>query len=127
MIRISFKALTNILLEKGHIFTIRKSDQHKDKLVYLFVVGNDYPNVGPITHYGKDGVDEGMETVRQMRNKGKVVVLYDTTQDVLIGASCEVLEIVKDAKREAIKKAFSKSSPTEPNKPDEFGRQIQTE
>ena len=123
MIKISLKALTNILLKNGHTFTVRKSSNHKDKLVYAFVVGSDYPNVGPVVHYGKDDFDTSTAEVKQNK-KGKIVVLYDTTQDMLLGVSCEILDLIKDAKREAIREMFSKKENPEP-KTDPYGRQTQ--
>lgn len=125
MIRISLKALTNILLENGYTFTVRKSQSHKDKLVYCFVVGADYPNVGPVVHYGKDDVLTSMEEVKRA-NKGKIIVLYDTTQDRLLGVSIEVLDLVQTAKREAVKKVFSQPKiELKLQLDDEYGRQFQ--
>lgn len=127
MIRISIKALINLLLENGHTFTVKKSNAYKDRTVYALMVGNDYPNVSPIVHYSKDEFETSMQEVRDNK-QGKVIVLYDTTQDRLLGVSCEILDIVKKAKLQAIQKAFSKPEPKVemPKLADEFGRQFHT-
>lgn len=128
MIKISLKALTNVLLGKGHTYTIERSKNHQDKLVYKFVVGLKYPNFGPVVHYDKEDVELSMKEVRETKD-GKVIVLYDSTKDVLLGMSCEVLDLIKTAKKEAIQKLYNNQAKQSTTVQlvvvqDEFGREF---
>ena len=123
MIRISLSALCRILVTNKHVFTIEQAQEYQDKLVYRFMVGEDYPLSKTVVYFNKQGqaceMDRAMNACKNIR-KGKVIALYDVDQGLLRAASTSVQTIINEARREAIQEMFSRQN----RKQDEFGRAI---
>jgi hypothetical protein len=131
MIKISFAALCRILIENNHIFTIEKAitQPYKNKLAYKLMVGIDYP-LSKTLVYPNNQDGEGIDAARtecMIPSRGKVIVLYETERNVVLGMSTSVQTLISEAKRKAINALASTNIQEKAKVGDEFGRQIRTD
>jgi hypothetical protein len=116
MIQISLKALTKLLLNNGHKFTIERLEHEnfKDRNIFQFIVSQRYPSTGPHMSFGKGPEDEEdreiLNRVRREKTDGRVVCQYDADKDVICSICVDFRIIISNAIRDAVNKQWEKAS-----------------
>ncbi len=117
MIKISYLALTRLLLENGHRYITELSTKFDDRPVFNFMVGTHYPQTS--NQYFLMGSNEDRENTRKDRESkvdSRIVMQYDVQNCCVLSTCYDFYQLVTKAKKEAINRALN--IPSEPSDED---------
>jgi hypothetical protein len=101
MIKISLKALLQILTSRSYTFSIERCPFFLDKTVYIFPVSASYPTEPSPYVYGGSHDDRAQAQAHRAVANYKILCYYDASTDEVISASHEIYDIIRGVIKQA--------------------------